>query len=356
MMIGFGISSLFFAILGVVVPSWGIFISGLSGFLAWMTAGKGIPLGIAAVVINLVNIFLFSPSYMLVVGLESHLRTPEQNKILYIWMVVLFLQISAIGVHVVNFGLSKIDIEAIKRAFKRKKRNNPLPRGNGPIVENISKPPLSNIVELASADDVGTPVPLSLETPIAQIYNGGTREESEIFKPEPDNSKNLEDISFDGSRPHSELRKPNRTLLKVYAIVVSCVCLAFLLVFFRPESSFYLNKAISKTFSEKYLDKTRRAQAQPNQTEETQRKSALTRPLSNKSNSIPVQNASRPAPIRSKNVDSGGYWYVIELKSGETILTQDAVITRNFVAIHSLAGKERKINKTDLASFKRIKI
>jgi hypothetical protein len=52
-MIAFGISALFFAILGVFVPLFGIFISGISGFLSWMSAGKGTPLGAAAVIINL---------------------------------------------------------------------------------------------------------------------------------------------------------------------------------------------------------------------------------------------------------------------------------------------------------------
>ena len=80
MMIAFGISSLFFAILGVFIPLVGIFISGISGFLAWMSAGKGTPLGAAAVIINLINIFLLSPGYLLAVHLEAQYRTPDQSK------------------------------------------------------------------------------------------------------------------------------------------------------------------------------------------------------------------------------------------------------------------------------------
>lgn len=86
MMIAFGISSLFFAILGVFIPFFGIFISGLSGFIAWMSAGRGTPLGAAAVIINLANLFLLSPGFLVVTSVEAHMRTAEQSKMAMIWI------------------------------------------------------------------------------------------------------------------------------------------------------------------------------------------------------------------------------------------------------------------------------
>ncbi len=121
MMIAFGISSLFFAILGVFVPLFGVVLSGFSGFLAWMSAGKGTPLGAAAVIINLANIFFMSPGYMLVVNMEAHLRNYDQQKLFLVWVIVLYFQISAIGVFIINYLLSLIDFSAIFQSFKKKK-------------------------------------------------------------------------------------------------------------------------------------------------------------------------------------------------------------------------------------------
>jgi hypothetical protein len=358
-MIAFGVSSLFFAILGVFVPSWGIFISGFSGFLAWMSAGKGVPLSAAAVIINLINIFLLSPSYMLVVGLESQLRTPDQNRILYIWMVVLFLQISAIGVHVVNFVVSTIDFEAIKSVFKKKKHSRAQPGSNEPTLQNDAGSTPSNNAELAPVGG-GKPVgALSLETPDCQLYDK-IEESGETFEPIRGGNKDLNDIPLEGSRPHDQLLRRNRTLLKVNAIVVFCICLAFLLVFLQPEAFSFLKysnvfKAISKTFPEKDSNNAQKGRDQPAAASKTKREN-ITRSLPNSPKKLSEPTVSATPTIRHKPVGGEGYWYVIELKSGETILTQDAVITRGFVAVQSLAGKERRIDKKDLNSFKRIKI
>lgn len=81
----FGIAAFVFAIFGVIAPVIGIFLSGLSGLLAWFSAGKGITWGASAVIINLLNIIVLSPSFILV----AHNKPDYQN----IWVLLIFIQI-----------------------------------------------------------------------------------------------------------------------------------------------------------------------------------------------------------------------------------------------------------------------
>lgn len=58
----FGLSALIFSIFGVIIPIIGPLISGLSGVLAFFSAGKGNTWGITAIIINIINVILLSPS------------------------------------------------------------------------------------------------------------------------------------------------------------------------------------------------------------------------------------------------------------------------------------------------------
>ena len=49
---GFGIAALIVAVLGIVTPIWGVFLSGIAGVLAIFSAPKGTKYGIAAVVLS----------------------------------------------------------------------------------------------------------------------------------------------------------------------------------------------------------------------------------------------------------------------------------------------------------------
>lgn len=106
-MIAFGIASLIFSVIAIFIPGFGIMISGLSGFLAWLSTGKGAPLGVAAVIINCINIFLMSPVYMVAAAIEASRRTDEQSRLFTIWAIVLFFQIAAVVVFVFNFIVDK---------------------------------------------------------------------------------------------------------------------------------------------------------------------------------------------------------------------------------------------------------
>ena len=77
----FGIASLVLAILSLIVPGIGIIITGISGFMAWISIGKGFPYGAAAVILNLINIF----SYLPVTFWSSRLKNPSGllNKLIF---------------------------------------------------------------------------------------------------------------------------------------------------------------------------------------------------------------------------------------------------------------------------------
>ncbi len=110
----FGISSLVLSIVAIFVPVFGVFISGVSGILAWISTGRALFLGLAAVIINLCNIFLFSPTFLILIALESSQRTAEQHKLFTIWSIVLFVQIAAIIIFIFN---------GILLHFLKRKRN-----------------------------------------------------------------------------------------------------------------------------------------------------------------------------------------------------------------------------------------
>ena len=98
----FGIASLILSIVAIFVPVFGVFISGISGILAWISTGRALFVGLAAVIINLCNVFLFSPTFLILIALESSQRTAEQHKLFTIWAIVLFIQIAAIIIFIVN--------------------------------------------------------------------------------------------------------------------------------------------------------------------------------------------------------------------------------------------------------------
>lgn len=106
-MTAFGISALILAILGVVIPVFGYFVAGLSGFLAFFSAGKGTSWGLAAVIINIVNIIFLSPTLLMstsgkLVADKSHQANAEN-----IFAFLLLIQFIAVGIFIIKFLLRK---------------------------------------------------------------------------------------------------------------------------------------------------------------------------------------------------------------------------------------------------------
>jgi hypothetical protein len=378
-MIAFGISALFFAMLGVFVPLFGIYISGISGFLSWMSAGKGTPLGAAAVIINLINICFLSPGYMLVVGLEAQQRTPDQRISFAIWMFVLFLQISAIVVFLVNFTQYKIDFNALKKAFNKEKPKNQHPNRMEQEMENHQNTPVSdNMTSTANEEPEGSVS--SLTKTLVYKIRGGKKPDSTFWKSEFGNDlRNLEDITFDGSRPHRAFLSQRNAQLKVVSIVISCIVLVFLLVSLRPDLFPFLKyssvfNAFSKTFPENYLDRFKTKQSvQPATIVNGENTNTPPSSPSKNSSALDSQtgNAEKPSiadksfmkhpeyvatnkeKSLNQNTTDRGYWYIIELQSGENIITQNAIETDGVIAALAYDGRERKFKRDEVKSVKK---
>jgi hypothetical protein len=378
-MIAFGISALFFAILGVFVPLFGIFISGISGFLAWMSAGKGTPLGAAAVIINLINIFFLSPGYMLVVGLEAQHRTPDQRISFAIWMFVLFLQISAIVVFIVNFSQYKIDFNTLGKAFTKETPKNKASSRIEQEMETHQNTPVSDDMTSTSNEKPEEKVSSLTKTLVYKI-RGGKKPDSKFWESEFGNDlRNLKDITFDGSNPHRAFLSQRNAQLKVVSGVISCIVLVFLLVFLRPDLFPFLKyssvfNAFSKTFPENYLDRFKTKQSvQPativigenkntppsspsknssaldSQTGNSEKQSLVDKSLLNHSEYI----ASIKEKPLNQNTTDRGYWYIIELQSGENIITQNAIETDGVIAALAYDGRERKFKRDEVKSVKK---
>lgn len=108
MYFAFGIAALVLAVISIFVPGVGIMIAGLSGFLAWISIGKGLPFGAVAVILNLINVVFLSPAFMAIVRIEASLRTLDQTEDFRIWAIVLFVQIAAVVIFICNFIIDKV--------------------------------------------------------------------------------------------------------------------------------------------------------------------------------------------------------------------------------------------------------
>ena len=147
----FGISSLVFSIVAIFVPVFGVFIAGLSGILAWMSVGRAVFLGLTAVIINVLNIFLFSPTFMFLIAREVSQRTPDQSKSLNFWIIVLAIQVIAVFLFIFN---------SILRSFLKSRSNS-----------NKSKQTISYGSEQSDPQDIDTPFNDSQR----DTYEGSTR-------------------------------------------------------------------------------------------------------------------------------------------------------------------------------------
>ena len=112
----FGLASLIFSIFGLIVPILGPFISGLSGVLAFFAAGKGNTLGLTAIIINIINVLLLSPSLVLstqpknaftgvVYTDPTMVAHAQQSKT--IWGILILIQIIAIIIFLVVWLISR---------------------------------------------------------------------------------------------------------------------------------------------------------------------------------------------------------------------------------------------------------
>ena len=104
----FAIAAFALSIIAIFVPYFGVFMAGLSGILAWGSYGRLIALGFTASIINIINIVLLSPTSLILIALESSQRTPDQSMTLKIWIIVLAIQIIALVLLISNLIVFRI--------------------------------------------------------------------------------------------------------------------------------------------------------------------------------------------------------------------------------------------------------
>jgi low affinity Fe/Cu permease len=103
----FGIAALSFSIIGVVTPLVGAFIAGLSGVLAFFSAGNGLTYGLSAVIINIVNIVFLSPSLVLSASDEHAINAVHQERAKTYFAVLMTIQAIAIVIFIVRWLINK---------------------------------------------------------------------------------------------------------------------------------------------------------------------------------------------------------------------------------------------------------
>lgn len=92
----FGIAALVFAIIGIIVP-FGYFVSTVSALLAFFSSGRGTALGVASVIINIINIYMLSPTLLLiVVPARIARKTQEMSEQEMLFLALVLIQIAAL--------------------------------------------------------------------------------------------------------------------------------------------------------------------------------------------------------------------------------------------------------------------
>jgi len=264
MMLPFGIASLVFSILAIFIPVFGIMISGLSGFLAWFSTGKGTPFGAAAIIVNVINIFLLSPAYLLIAGLEASQRTYDQSKLFTIWAIVLFIQIAAVVVFICNILIDYF----IKHGSKRKNRTDnfrfnkqdPAKKNAGaesnqsmlfePITHPAEQVPRDCSQDLSKATKV-----------LIHKIHGGRKKDSKFWNDQIDlTKKTTENISIPISEHSVRTPRLKKTFqIPFFPIVTIIVVLAFLIIIKPDLFSFLEYHKIYSTISGLFPEKVNTA-------------------------------------------------------------------------------------------------
>ena len=101
----FGIAALVISIIAIFVPLLGALLAGVAGVLAIFAAGQGTTLGLAAVLINLVNIVFLSPTLVIPAVQQSQMQV-EGGFSVVLWGLLL-VQGVAICVFVGKWWVAK---------------------------------------------------------------------------------------------------------------------------------------------------------------------------------------------------------------------------------------------------------
>lgn len=355
--VAFGISSLFFAIVAFFTPIFGVYITGLSGLMACGSTGKGSPLGLSSAIINIFNLFLFSPIFGVLASFQARYGTQGQTTAVAIWSLMLFIQIVALVVHIAKYYLENKDIKKTVQEKDTKRTDN--------FESKLEQSSYKSQQDFGSSEDkvlIQKHVSPVTKTIIYKLFRGKTLD-SKFWQSEFNNeSKSIEDIPLDGSMPHRSLIFRNRKAVQVFSIVVGVIAFLFVLVILRPDLFPFLEyhsvySVFSKSFPENYLDRYKTdPPPQSIQVTSTRKNNEISIPSSDVTYNVQHSNTySSPAAISDNpNIKTKNKWYIIELQTGENILTQFATEADGIITVISSEGRERKVKRSDVKNVKKI--
>lgn len=104
---GFGITALVIAILSIFIPVAGPWLTIVAGALGAFAYSLGFPLGLSAIIINLINIFFLSPTIWLVMGVNAAAEANGHHSLVSVGTILFIVQAIALGVLVTLHGKGK---------------------------------------------------------------------------------------------------------------------------------------------------------------------------------------------------------------------------------------------------------
>ena len=211
----------------------------------------------------------------------------------------------------INIGYHKMTL--INGRSKRNRSNQNEQTIDNDLSEHISIKP-----KPIKEDEQEKSVNSIVQTLIYKIH-GGKKPGGNYSKSETgSNKRDLEEISLDGSKPHHELFLQKKSSLRIFSTVILSICISILLFII-----------FSRTFPDNYLDRFK---------------------LQHPQQTVPIiENKNYPA----LNQSNGEYWYIIELQSGENIITQNAIETDGVISVLGSDGGEKKFRRNDVKSVKK---
>jgi len=184
---------------------------------------------------------LFSPAYMLAVGVEVSQRSQEESRLFTIWAIVLIIQIAAITIFVINLIIDKILPGIDFTVFKKKKIANSAKRTSGRINGPMEKPEPTLTLEEKSLENPVRSNPNKVTKVLINKIHGGRKRDSKFWSKENDLVPTFDSaISIEPNlNPSYPRRRKSTSKMAVY-----CVSVIFILIVgvFIGTSAFFTEK------------------------------------------------------------------------------------------------------------------
>jgi len=97
-----GIVAIILSVLGIFTPFAGVFISGLSGLIALAACKNRNSYGLAAAILNIINLIIFSPQMLIAATSSSKNNIFDMSEFKYIFWGIIAIQIVGITLYIKN--------------------------------------------------------------------------------------------------------------------------------------------------------------------------------------------------------------------------------------------------------------